>query len=59
MYSKYMYYGGQKGTCVLYILWWTKTISQDKATSSSEEIKPVALSIAKLHLAEGIRYLVK
>ena len=32
-------------------------MSWDKATSSSEEIKPVALSIAKLHLAEGIRYL--
>jgi len=30
--------------------------SHDKATLSSEEVKPVALSIAELSLAEGISY---
>jgi len=33
-------------------------MSWDKATSSSEEIKPVALSIVELCLAEGISQLV-
>jgi len=33
-------------------------MSQDKATSSSEEIKLIALFIAELCLAEGIRQLV-
>ena len=41
------YCGGQKGTF------------QDKATSNSEEIKPVGLSIVKLCLAEGISQLVE
>ena len=31
-----------------------KGMGQDKAMSSSEEIKPIALSIVELHLAEGI-----
>jgi len=33
---------------------WQKGKSQDEATSNSEEIKPVATSIAKICLAEGI-----
>jgi len=35
-----------------------KGTSWDKAASSSEEIKPMALSIVELHLAEGNSYLV-
>ena len=31
--------------CALYILWLAKCMSQDKATSNSEKIKPVALFI--------------
>jgi len=38
---------------------WRKGKSRDKATSSSEEIKPVALSIAEFCLAEGISQLVE
>ena len=34
---------------------WQKGMSWDKATSNSEEIKPVALSLVKLCLAGGIR----
>jgi len=33
---------------------WQKGTSQDEATLSSEEIKPVALAIIKLRLSEGI-----
>jgi len=33
---------------------WQKGTSQDDAMSNSETIKPVALSIGKLCLAEGI-----
>ena len=33
---------------------WQKGTSQDEATLSSEEIKPVALAIISLHLSEGI-----
>ena len=33
---------------------WEKGMSLDKITSSSEEIKPIALSIGELRLAEGI-----
>jgi len=33
---------------------WRKGTSQDKATSNSGKIKPVALSIVELCLAEGI-----
>ena len=39
---------------VFYILQLAKGASRDEATSNSEEIKPVALSIVELHLAEGI-----
>jgi len=33
-------------------------MSRGEVTSSSEEIKPVALTIVELHLAEGISLLV-
>ena len=33
---------------------WQKGTSQNEVTSSTEEIKPVALSFVELHLAEGI-----
>jgi len=34
----------------------SQTTSQDEATFSSEEIKPVAFIIIELRLAEGISY---
>ena len=37
---------------------WRKGMSRDKAISSSEEIKPVSLSIVELFLAEGISQLI-
>ena len=50
------YKGGQREVhdthvCKLHILQLVKSMSQNEARSSSEEIKPVALSIA---MAEGI-----
>jgi len=36
-----------------YCGWW-KGISTDEATFNSEEIKPVAIAIIKLHVSEGI-----
>ena len=33
---------------------WRKDIPQDKATSKSAKIKPIALVVIKLHLSEGI-----
>jgi len=33
---------------------WQKGTSWDEVTSSSEDIKPLALCIGKLHLAKGI-----
>jgi len=33
---------------------WRKGTSRDEATLNSEEIKPIALAIIKLHLSEGI-----
>jgi len=37
---------------------WQKGTSWDEAMSSSEEINPVALSLAELRLSEGISELV-
>ena len=36
------------------LLWLAKGMSQDEATSNSEEIKPVALSIIELYAWQGI-----
>ena len=38
----------------MWLLWLAKGTSRDKVTLSSEEIKPVALSIVEACLAEGI-----
>jgi len=38
---------------------WQKGTSQDKATSSSEEIKSITVSIVELCLVEGISHLVR
>ena len=38
----------------LYILRCAKGISQAEATSNSEQNKPIALAIIKIHLSEGI-----
>ena len=37
--------------CALYVLWLAKSTSWDKASSNSEEIKPIVLSFVKLCLA--------
>jgi len=42
LYKYCIYFSRPKGMC------------QDEVTSNSEEIKPIALSIVELHLAEGI-----
>ena len=39
----------------LYVLWYAKSTSRDEATLNSEKIKPIALTIIRLHLPEGIR----
>ena len=45
--------------CIVHTYYsWQKGMSQDEATSNSEEIKPVALSIVELHLAAGTTNLV-
>ena len=36
------------------LLWLAKGTSRNEAMLNSEEIKPVALGIIKLHLSEGI-----
>jgi len=41
----------------MWLLWLAKGTSQDEAMLSSEESKPVALSIVELCLAEGISLL--
>jgi len=38
----------------LELLWLAKGTSRDKVMLNSEEIKPVAIAIIKLHLSEGI-----
>ena len=38
----------------MYLMWLAKGTSQDEVMSSSEEIKPVSLSIVELCLAEDI-----
>jgi len=46
-----------KGSTMMLTMWLrrlVKGMSRDEVTSSSEEIKPVALSIVELCLAEGI-----
>jgi len=37
---------------------WQKGTSWDEATLNSEEIKPIALAVIKLHLPEGISHIV-
>ena len=37
----------------LYVLWYAKGMSSDEATSNSEKIKLIALTIIELHLPEG------
>ena len=44
--------------CIIHTVFGKKGTSRDKTTQSSEEIKPVALSIVELRLAEGISWLV-
>ena len=46
--------GKKSMICALYVLWLAKSKSRDEATLNSEKIKPVALSIVELCLAEGI-----
>ena len=39
---------------MIYVLYVLKSMFQDETTLSSEGIKPIALAIFELHLAEGI-----
>jgi len=51
-----------KGNTMLHtlqLLRFVKGTSQDEAMRVSEEIKPVASAISKLHLSEGISQIVK
>jgi len=45
---------GSTMVLTMWLLWLAKGTSRDKVTLSSEEIKPVALSIVEACLAEGI-----